>query len=82
MRPIAEAGFFQTGRVVAIKCHVDAGENLSVCRGGGACLETENPTVNCVGNFSNECAEGSTGRVLNVTLPQTANPKLRNHLLF
>ncbi|CAE7553076.1 lgals3bpb [Symbiodinium natans] len=61
MRPIAEAGFFQTGRVVAIKCHVDAGENLSVCRGGGACLETENPTVNCVGNFSNECAEGSTG---------------------
>ncbi|CAE7032759.1 rngB [Symbiodinium sp. CCMP2592] len=57
--PVAIPGYFQTGRVTAIKCNSVVDGGLSACLGSGSCSEA----MSCAGNFSNACAEGSDGQL-------------------
>lgn len=58
--PVARPGYFQTAPTTAIKCNVVMDDGISACLGGGLCAEGSE-TLECMGRYSNACAEGSTG---------------------
>ncbi|CAE7472602.1 unnamed protein product, partial [Symbiodinium necroappetens] len=57
----AIAGWFQTGRTLAVQCHVVLPNGDGACTGGSSQCRHDPSLVGCSKLFGNQCAEGSSG---------------------